>query len=399
MKPGFRLFFYLTALMLFLQACDLKRIEDNSVPSTGGGTGAKFQTTVGGNANDFPRDVIAVADGGFVIVGVTQSFTTDNNNQAYLVKIDSKGKQVWEGNFGGAKDELGSRVTPTSDGGYVMCGITRSFGPSQDSYVVKVNSAGSKVWEKYYGAADSTETPFGIVPVGTAGDLLVAYNTVKTSGVSQLKLLRLNSNGSRLSDKLIRSGNFSMTNMIKTSDSKIVIIGEEFSNAGTITYIIKLNEDGSFVWENRYPAQATNYTPSYGVAEMADKSIVVAGSDLGSNDHDFNLLVYNAIGGKVWGLTWGGASADELFGVVKSTDGQIVVMGYTSSFNGTNEFYLSKRKATDGSKIWEKDFVNIANLWGGLAVAADGGYIMVAGQNQANSDIIVVKTDTNGEYK
>jgi hypothetical protein len=187
--------------------------------------------------------------------------------------------------------------------------------------------------------------------------------------------------------------------MIKTSDSKIVIIGEEFSNAGTITYIIKLNEDGSFVWENRYPAQATNYTPPYALAEMSDKTIVVAGSDLGTNDHDFNLLAYNSIGGKVWGATWGGASADELFGVVKSNDGQIVVMGYTSSFTGSTEFYLSKRKATDGSKIWEKDFVNIANLWGGLAVAADGGYIMVAGQNQANADIVVVKTDTNGDYK
>lgn len=399
MKPGFRLFFYLTALTLFLHACDLKRIEDNSVPSTGGGTGAKFQTTVGGNANDFPRDVIAVADGGFVIVGVTQSFTADNNNQAYLVKIDSKGKQVWEANFGGAKDELGQRVVATSDGGFVMCGTTRSFGASQDSYIVKVNATGGKVWEKYYGAADSTETPLGIIPVGTAGDLLVAYNSTKTSGINQLKYLRINSNGSRLSDKLVRSGNNLLKNMIHTSDSKVVIVGDEYSNSGTVTYVVKTNEDGSFIWENRYPAQATNYTPGYGVAELNDKSVAVAGSDLGSNDHDFNLLNYNQIGGKVWGLTWGGASADELFGVVKSTDGQIVVMGYTSSFNGTTEFYLSKRKATDGSKIWEKDFVNIANLWGGLAVAADGGYIMVAGQNQANSDILVVKTDSNGDYK
>jgi hypothetical protein len=190
-----------------------------------------------------------------------------------------------------------------------------------------------------------------------------------------------------------------MKNMIHTSDSKIVIIGDEYSNSGTITYVIKFNEDGSFIWENRYPAQATNYTPPYGIAELSDKSVVVAGSDLGPNNHDFNLLNYNQIGGKVWGLTWGGAAPDELFSVVKSNDGQIVVMGYTSSFNGTTEFYLSKRKATDGSKIWEKDFLNIANIWGGLAVAADGGYIMVAGQNQANSDIIVVKTDTNGDYK
>jgi hypothetical protein len=313
MKPGFPLMLCFFSLLFVFQSCDLKRIEDNSVPTTGGGTGTKFQTTVGGNANDFPRDVIAAADGGFVIVGVTQSFTTDNNNQAYLVKIDSKGKQVWDANFGGAKDELGQRVVATTDGGYVMCGLTRSFGPSQDSYVVKVNSTGTKVWEKYYGAADSTETPFGIVPVGTAGDLLVAYNTTKTSGTSQLKILRLNSNGSRLSDKLIRSGNFFMINMIKTADGKIVIIGEEFSNMGTITYILKLNEDGSFIWENRYPAQATNYTPPYGVVEMSDKSVVVAGSDLGSNDHDFNLLNYNQIGGKVWGATWGGARADELW--------------------------------------------------------------------------------------
>jgi hypothetical protein len=382
------------ALLFF--ACDLEKIDDGT--PTPGGNASKFETSVGGNGNDFPNDVLAASDGGFVIVGYSQSFTPDNDNQAYIVKLDSKGKQSWDNHFGGKSSDYAEAVVQANDGGFVFCGRTQSFSATEDVFLVRVNASGVKVWDKFYGAADSLERAFGIVALSN-GDFLVGYQSQKGTGTNNIRLMRINGNGSKISDKLVQTGGYNLTSMILSSDNKVVMAGSESKTNGTVTYIVKANEDGSFVWDNRFPAQASNYTPGYALVELPDKNIVIAGSDLGSNDHDFNLISYNQIGGKTWDFAWGGANADELFGIDKTKDGELIVMGYTGSFSGRSEFYLSKRKASDGSKIWEKNFVPIGNIWGDVATAADGGYIIVGGQNQANADILVVKTNEMGEYK
>lgn len=391
-KLGKRLLWAFTSLFMF-STCDLEKIEPGS-----GGNAVKFNTTVGGNANDFPNDLIVASDGGYVVVGYSQSFTGGGDNQAYIVKLGKQGNQEWENNFGGAKDDYARGVTATSDGGFILCGYTQSFNAAgnQDVFLVKVNAQGNKVWEKFYGAPDTTEVAYAIVPVGTAGDFMVAYVTYGTP--QMVKLMRINANGSKISEKTVKTGTNFVYRMIKTSDNKLVLVGSE-SDSGTKTYILKLNEDGSFIWEKTFPATNTNYTPGYAVAELSNKNLVVAGSELGSNDHDFNLVAYNEIGGELWDAAWGGANADELFGIVRTVDNQLVVMGYSSSFSGQNEIYLSKRSSTDGSEIWKKNFINIGNLWGDVERCPDGGFVLCAGQNQANADIIVVKTDANGEYQ
>ncbi len=376
--------------MLLAIACNLERIEP-------GANATKFSTTVGGNANDFPNDIIAAPDGGYVVVGFSQSF--GNGNQAYIVKLNKDGGQEWDNNFGGTLDDYAVAVTAASDGGFVFCGRSTNMIFQSDVFIVKVNAQGNKVWEKNYGAADSSEVAFGIVPA-SGGDFLIGYVN-SASGGDIVRLLRINTNGSKVSETTVRTGSYGMSDMIKTSDGKIVMVGSEFGNS-TASYLLKLNENGSFVWENRFPMNpSNNYTPGFGVVELPDKSLVLAGSDLGTNtsDHDFNLVAYNDIGGHRWTNTFGGASADELYDVALSADNEIVVMGYSSSFSGTTEIYLSKRKASDGSKIWEQNFVPIGNSWGALAACADGGFIVCSAQNQANADIIIVKTDKDGNYQ
>lgn len=378
--------------LFFWASCDLERIE----PGGSSGTGTKFNTTVGGSSNDFPNDIITASDGGYVVVGFTQSF--GNGNQAYIVKVDKNGAQQWENNFGGAQDDNAAAVTAASDGGFVLCGRTQDAALNQDLLIVKVNSTGGKVWEKTYGAPDSTEAAFGVVPVGT-GDFLIGYTI--SGGDDLIRLMRVNSNGSKVSDKTVRMGDFGIKKMIKTSDGKIVLAGDKYGTT-TVSYVLKLNEDGSYVWENTYPGSgANNYTPGYGVAELTDKSLVIGGSDLGPNtsDHDFNVVAFNSIGGNLWDETWGGASADELLDIVRSSDNELGVAGYTSSFSGNTEIYLSKRKGTDGSKIWEKNFIAINNGWVSLAACSDGGFVVCAAQSQANADIIIVKTDKDGNYQ
>jgi hypothetical protein len=375
-------------------SCDLERIEPNS------GNATKFNTSVGGNGNDFPYDVLANADGSFIVAGRTQSFTADMNNQAYIVKVNSSGVLVDQNNFGFAGDDWAVSITPVSDGGYVFAGLTKDpVNFDFNLFLLKVNSSLDEVWRNTFGSSDSNEIAFGIIPTGTS-DFMVGYTAQSNLGGTNiaLKFLRINANGAKVSNKQGITGNFSMTDMIKTSDNKIVVTGLTFDN-NTQAYTAKFSEDGTYIWSKTYPQTNTNYTTPYGVVEMSDKSLFIAGSDLGGNDHDFMILGYSEIGMELTPFIWGGANADELLAVTKSQDGELVGMGYTTSFTSNSEIYISKRKQSDGSEIWAKHFGDSWTQGADIALCPDGGFIICTGQNQPNADIVLVKTDSNGDFQ
>ncbi|MEP6794694.1 MAG: hypothetical protein ABJB16_10240 [Saprospiraceae bacterium] len=379
---------YLFCLSINFCSCDLERIE------LGSGSETKFSTTVGSSGDDYPSDMIVNTDGSIVIVGTSKY---NNTSSAYLVKLDKNGNQLWEKNLGGLADSEAHAVIATSDGGYILCGSTVVL--NIDLYVVKVNSLGTEVWSKSYGAADSIEVGFGLAVIGT-NDLMIGYTSTLDLANKSVRFMRLNSNGSRISDKLgITRASFFINEMIKTTDNKMVIVGSQFVSTST-SYIAKFMEDGGFIWEQNYSGPIDNYAPGYGVVEMPDKSLFLAGSYLGNNDHDFLVVNYSEIGMEVIDKSWGGANPDELMSITNTQDGEIVVLGYTQSFSTTQEIYLSKRKKSDGSEIWAKHFSETwGNSGGAVRLCPDGGFALCTRQDQGDADIIVIKTDANGNYQ
>jgi hypothetical protein len=76
-------------------------------------------------------------DGGFIIAGSMNSPVTGKD--AMLIKTDPNGKEQWIMPLGGPGKEIGTSVVESLDGGYVMAGITNSFGVgAEDAWLVKV---------------------------------------------------------------------------------------------------------------------------------------------------------------------------------------------------------------------------------------------------------------------
>jgi hypothetical protein len=381
---------------LILGSCDLERIEDSTT-----GNATKFYTTFGGSGDEYAADVYANPDGTFIVAGGTTSFTGPTDQDAYLAKVDKNGVLVWENHFGTSDYDAARAVAPVSDGGFVFCGFTPDLSNSYANiFLVKVNSAGTEVWRKYYGAVDSSEVAFGIIPVGTS-DFLVGYTSyyiIGSGNPTTIRFLRINANGSKVSDKLGGTAEVGITRMIKTADNSIVITGFYYETT-TVAYIAKFMESGNMIWDQVFPEIGVNYSPSHSVVEMADNSLVLAGSDLGSSDHDFMLVSYTGIGMKLMDEIWGGANADELLGITRSQDDEIVTMGYSGSFSVNTEIYLSKRRKSDGTDIWAKHFGVIGVAGGDIELCPDGGFVMATGSTGSNVEIVLVKTDANGDYE
>ena len=92
----------------------------------------EFIKTFGGSKNDVFQSVVKTDDGGYAILGYTQSNDfdiTDKPNESFdfwLMKFSSEDILLWQKTFGGTKDDYGYKIIQATDGGYVIVGSSKS---------------------------------------------------------------------------------------------------------------------------------------------------------------------------------------------------------------------------------------------------------------------------------
>jgi len=120
----------------------------------------------GGNNVDVPFSIKLTTDGGTIVVGYTDSRNGDVSAQPirdywdlWVLKLDKCGIIQWERSFGGTGYESARDVVQTSDGGYMVLGETNStdggvvagFGGTKDIWLLKLTTDGSLQWQKRFG--------------------------------------------------------------------------------------------------------------------------------------------------------------------------------------------------------------------------------------------------------
>ncbi len=138
--------------------------EDFWLVKTDAGGEIEWTQTYGGTGVERAYAVIQTEDGGFVLIGHTTSFNAVVSD-AWLVKTDSHGVMKWNKLYGDSLLELdklyGSSswdeahsVIQTADGGFILAGITHSFGSHKDAWLVKIDAYGVVEWNKIVGGSE-----------------------------------------------------------------------------------------------------------------------------------------------------------------------------------------------------------------------------------------------------
>ena len=179
-------------------------------------------------ADDIPYSVQQTKDGGYVIVGESESENGDAD--IFVMKLDKNGDVDWQQFYGGPYDDRAYSVQQTSDGGYIVAGETASseYGDT-NLFVMKLDEDGNKKWEKVYGGSDDDtahyvqEVDDGYIVVG---DTWSEDNGIENHGGGDFWLLKLDKNGNLVWQKTY-GGSYSEVaySAQKTSDGGYIMAG------------------------------------------------------------------------------------------------------------------------------------------------------------------------------
>jgi len=150
---------------------------------------------LGGTRPDRGTSVQQVRDGGYIIAGGTESFGKWRD-AVYLAKLSPLGETLWERTYDGYDSEWGSSVQQTTDDGYIVVGSTSSFGSGEyDVYLVKTDSLGTAVWTKTYGGA-FLEYGNSVHQNTDGGYIIAGMTTSYGAGGFDFYVVRTDANGS-----------------------------------------------------------------------------------------------------------------------------------------------------------------------------------------------------------
>ncbi|GGG18215.1 hypothetical protein GCM10011323_23020 [Pontibacter amylolyticus] len=198
----------------------------------------------------------------------------------------------------------------------------------------------------------------------------------------------------------------------------------EGSRGGEDFWVVKLNADGSKVWDKRFGGSKDDYLMSLTVA--SDGGYLLGGlssSDIGGDKtgalkgaYDFWVVKIDTDGNKVWDRTYGGSGDDQLISIAPTLDGGYFLGGMSSSgiggdkseaSRGGGDYWVMKINAV-GDKIWDKtlggasfdDFASLVTtpdggcLLGGTSTTGIGGD--KSEESKGNEDYWIVKLSANG---
>jgi hypothetical protein len=227
------------------EICDGKDNNCNGQTDEGNvcGSASTFAKTISGSVLNVAYSIIQSSDGGYVVAGWTYSFEGfgAGGPDFYVVKLDSSGNVLWTKTIGGSLTDEAWSIIQSSDGGYVVAGVTESFGAGDwDIYLVKLDSSGNVLWTKTIGGSND-DAAISIIQSSDGGYVVAGWTESFGAGYLNIYVVKMDANGNVCFSQNITNysvssnvGSFSSPSTVAISQSPTVYpISPTISSGGS----------------------------------------------------------------------------------------------------------------------------------------------------------------------
>ncbi|MDR0647870.1 MAG: InlB B-repeat-containing protein [Synergistaceae bacterium] len=389
--------------------------------------GIQWQRSLGGSSYEVARSIQQTSDGGYVVAGISQSNDGDisGNHGSYdcwVAKLDAGGNIVWQKSLGGSNSDAAYAIQQTSDGGYIVAGISQSNDGdvsgnhgSNDYWVVKLDAGGNIVWQKSLGGSNG-DIAYSIQQTSDGGYIVAGMSFSNNGditghhGIRDCWVVKLDTGGTIEWEKSLGGSGYDDAHSIQqTSDGGYIVAGISDSNDGDVTgnhgnwdyWIVKLNAGGTIVWQKSLGGSGNDL--AYAIDQTGDGGYVIAGQsestdgDVSGNhgDMDYWVVRLDASGNIQWQKSLGGSDNDQAHSIRQTSDGGYIVAGYSQSTDGDvsgnhgdTDYWVVKLDAS-GNTQWQKSLGGSdSEMTQSIQQTGDGGYIVAGSSNSIDGDVI-----------
>ncbi len=326
---------------------------------------AQWVRTYGGSEDDYPSSILQTSDGGYIVAGISRSFGHGSSN-IWILKFNTVGDIEWQKTYDtDILDEVYS-IQQTSDGGYIIGGEINFYFSGGFIFVLKISSFGDIEWKHYY--EDPTH-----IHVSPINEEQTSQQGVEVSSIQQ------------------------------TNDGGYIAVCNAWLSEFNIRdiWILKLSQYGDIEWNKLYGESAID-DQAYSTLQTNDGGYIVVGhtESYGAGSSDILILKLASDGTIEWQKTYGGSGSENAYSIQKINDGGYIVAGVTLSFGaGDPDFWVLKLES-DGTIEWQRTYGGIkSETANSILQTFDGGYV-VAGVTTSfgagNVDVWILKLDILG---
>ncbi|MEK6481832.1 T9SS type A sorting domain-containing protein [Catalinimonas sp. 4WD22] len=379
----------------------------------------QWDKTIGGNSYDQLNSTIQTPDGGYLLGGTSDSNASgdksENNksnypyeeNDYWIVKIDSIGNKQWDKTIGGSGGEILRCILSTPDGGYLLAGSSQSSSSgdksedykgtcedeelracNHDYWIVKIDAQGNKLWDKTLGG-DETDLLQSILSTSDGGYLLAGSSLSQASGdksenskgVFDYWIVKIDNLGNKQWDKTIGGNSYDQLNSTtQTPDGGYLLGGVSGSESsgdksentrGEFDYwVVKIDAQGNKQWDKTIGGRS--YEELSSIITTPDEGYLLAGTSRsdasgdksedtkGNSYEDYWIVKIDAQGNKHWDKTIGGNSSDGLANAISALDGGYLLAGSSGSDDsgdkseddkGGVDYWIVKLKGEDSTGV------------------------------------------------
>jgi gliding motility-associated-like protein len=330
----------------------------------------QWERSFGGTGYESARDLAQTSDGGYIVLGETNS--TDGGVVAgyggtkdiWLLKLSPTGALQWQKRYGGTGLDVGNHIEITSDGSYLVAASSSSndgdirgnhgTGGYTDGVLMKISAAGVLQWSRCYGGSKNEEL-FDFRIINNIVFLAGFTNSVDGDIPPDQKnydvwLLAVDGSGNKVFSKIYGgSQNDVAYCMAQGTDGSLTLAGYTTSNDGDVNgakgsqdyWVLNVDQKGKLNWQRVLGGTEAEYART--IITDKDSNYIVGGVSYSNNgdvndshgEADFWTVKLGRAGNVIWKKSWGGSQNDQLrFMVRNAATDEYYLAGDSESGNG-----------------------------------------------------------------